>query len=304
MSKANIICYGEILWDMLPEDFGGKQPGGAPMNVAFHVQQLGTSSRMISRIGNDDLGKELLQFLKDKGIDTQLMQHDEILNTSTVEVELDANGTPSYEIIENVAWDNIHTSKELLDEVKANDAVVFGSLACRGERSRDTLFKLLEVATLRIFDINLRPPFYSKHLLERLLNYADIVKVNEEELAIVAAWVGIFKDTISTIQAVKDKYKIDVIIVTKGRDGVICIDNNQIFTHPIFPIEVSDTVGSGDAFLAGFIHHFLNGEPTLNCLKLASIMGAYVATKSGATPTLILEELEEIQKGKFTQRIA
>ena len=113
MSKANIICYGEVLWDMLPS---GKKPGGAPMNVAFHVQQLGTPSRMISRIGNDDLGSELIQFLNEKGIDTQLVQQDEALPTSTVEVTLDAKGTPSYEIIENVAWDNIQLTQKIQNE--------------------------------------------------------------------------------------------------------------------------------------------------------------------------------------------
>ena len=300
MSNTNIICYGEVLWDMLPS---GKKPGGAPMNVAFHVQQLGTSSRMISRVGKDTLGNALIDFLNKKGIDTQLVQQDDTLPTSTVEVTLDENGTPTYEIIENVAWDNIQILHDLLNEVTETDAVIFGSLACRTARSRQTLFELLEKVTLRIFDINLRPPFYSKALLERLLNYADIVKVNEEELDIVAEWIGNFDDEIEKIKAVKNKYNIDVIIVTKGQAGVICIDNNEVFTHPIFPIIVVDTVGSGDAFLAGFVHQFLKGATTDKCLELASMMGAYVATKSGATPTLDLRELEELQYGQYVRKV-
>ena len=301
MSKANIICYGEVLWDMLPS---GKKPGGAPMNVAFHVQQLGTPSRMISRIGNDDLGSELIQFLNEKGIDTQLVQQDEALPTSTVEVTLDAKGTPSYEIIENVAWDNIQLTQKLQNEITETDAVIFGSLACRTAQSQQTLFDLLEATTLRIFDINLRPPFYSKALLERLLNYADIVKVNEEELDIVAEWLGSFDNEMDKIEAIKNEYNIDVIIITKGKDGVICIDNNEVFTHPIYPVDVADTVGSGDAFLAGFVHYFLKGELTPNCLKLASIMGALVASKSGATPTIKTEEIEELMYGQFVQEVA
>ena len=293
---ANIICYGEVLWDMLPS---GKKPGGAPMNVAFHVQQLGTSSRLISRVGNDDLGSELIQFLYKKGIDTQLVQQDNALPTSTVEVTLDRNGTPTYEIFENVAWDNIQLMPKLLNKITESDAVIFGSLACRTLRSRQSLFELLEESNLRIFDINLRPPFYSKTLLERLLNYANIVKVNEEELDIAADWLGgdEFEGEMDKIKAIKNQYNIDIIIITKGKDGVICIDNNEVFTHPIYCVDVADTVGSGDAFLAGFVHAFLNGKSTPNCLELASIMGALVASKMGATPTIRMEEVEKLMYG-------
>ena len=291
ISKTSIICYGEVLWDMLPS---GRKPGGAPMNVAFHVQQLGTSSQMISRVGNDNLGQELMTFFDEKGIDTKLVQQDNDFPTSTVEVTLDRNGTPTYEIVENVAWDNIQISQGLLNEVTETDAIIFGSLACRTPQSQQTLFELLEAVTLRIFDINLRPPFYSKGLLEQLLYYADIVKVNEEELEIVAEYIGSFDDEIEKITAVKDKYNIDIIIVTKGTAGVICIDNNEVLIHPIFPVKVKDTVGSGDAFLAGFVHQFLREENTEACLELASAMGAIVSTKAGATPTINKNEIKEI----------
>lgn len=294
MSKKNIICFGEVLWDMLPS---GKKPGGAPMNVAYHVQQLGNSSRMISRIGNDDLGRELIEFLNKKGIDTNWVQQDDNLPTSTVEVSLDKDGTPTYEIVENVAWDNIQILPGLLNEATETNAVIFGSLACRTAQSQHTLIELLKIATLRIFDINLRPPFYSKSLLEQLLIYADIVKVNEEELEIVAKWIGDFPNEIEKISAVKDRYNLDVIIVTRGKTGAICIDNNEVFIHPIFPVIVADTVGSGDAFLAGFVHQFLKGKSTDECLELASAMGAFVATKSGATPTLDIKELKKIRNG-------
>ena len=242
------------------------------------------------------MGSELIQFLNEKGIDTQLVQQDDALPTSTVEVTLDRNGTPTYEIVENVAWDNIRLMPKLLNKITEIDAVIFGSLACRTVRSRQSLFELLEATTLRIFDINLRPPFYSKTLLERLLNYADIVKVNEEELDIAADWLGgnKFEDEMDKIEAIKNHYNIDIIIITKGKDGVICIYNNELFTHPIYPVDVVDTVGSGDAFLAGFVHAFLNGKSTPNCLELASIMGALVASKTGATPTIRMEEVEKL----------
>lgn len=292
MSKRKIICYGEVLWDILPS---GKTPGGAPMNVAFHLQQLGSSSRVISRVGNDTLGNELIQFLNKKGIDTKMIQLDTSLPTGTVNVKLDKDGTPAYKIVEDVAWDNIQISQEWFNKVKETDAVIFGSLACRTAQSQLSLFKLLEVVTLRIFDINLRPPFYSKTLLEKLLHQADIVKMNEEELEIVVKWIGDFDDEIKKIKAVKEKYHIDIILVTKGKAGVICMDNDTVFRHPIFPIVVADTVGSGDAFLAGFVHQFLQGKGTEECLELASAMGAFVATKSGATPILNIEELKKIQ---------
>lgn len=274
-----------------------KKTGGAPMNVAFHVQQLGTSSRMISRVGNDNLGQELMTFLDEKGIDTKLVQQDNDFPTSTVEVTLDRTGTPTYEIDENVAWDNIQILQGLLNEVTKTDALIFGSLACRTLQSQQTLFKLLEAVSLRIFDINLRPPFYSKELLERLLYYVDILKVNEEELEILAGWIGNFDDEIEKITAVKDEYNIDVIIVTKRTAEVICIDNNEIFIHPIFPIKVRDTFGSGNAFLAGFLHQFLRGKNTEACLELASVMGAIVSTKVGATPTINKNEIKEIIYG-------
>lgn len=295
MSKPNIICFGEVLWDMLPQEFGGKKPGGAPMNVAFHVQQLGSSTKMISSIGKDTLGDELLQFIENEGINTQLIQRTNDFPTSTVQVTLDEKGSPSYEIVENVAWDDIHISNEILSEVTETDAIVFGSLACRNQQSRNTLFKLLEVVNLRIFDVNLRPPFYSKSLLEKLLSYADIVKMNEEEMNIIAAWNDVVSDEISMIRFIKNHYKIDIIIVTKGSDGVVCMENNAIISHQGFPITVKDTVGSGDAFLAGFIHQFLKGENTANCLELASAMGAIVSTKTGATPKVSTEELEQIK---------
>jgi fructokinase len=298
MSKPNIICFGEVLWDMLPPEFGGKKPGGAPMNVAFHVQQLGSSTKMISSIGKDALGEELLQFIDNEGINSQLIQRTNDFPTSTVQVTLDEKGSPSYEIVENVAWDNIQLSNEILNEVTETDAVVFGSLACRNDRSRNTLFELLEVVNLRIFDVNLRPPFYSKSLLEKLLNYADIVKMNEAEMNIIAAWNHAIADELSMMTFIKNHYNIDIIIVTKGSNGVICMENDTIISHQGFPIKVKDTIGSGDAFLAGFIHQFLKGENTASCLELASAMGAIISTKTGATPKVTTTELEQIKTQK------
>ncbi len=290
-SKKNILSYGEVIWDRLPSE---KKPGGAPMNVAFHVQQLGTSSRIISRIGNDAQGQELMTFFHKKNMNTSLLQQDNDLPTGSVEVTLDINGTPRYEIMKNVAWDNIQLTPRLKEEAIKTDALIFGSLACRTSQSQQTLFELLDTVKLRIFDINLRPPFYSKELLEQLLHYADIAKVNEEELEIVAEWIGNFENEIKNITAVKNRYNINLIIVTKGTAGVTCIANNGLFNYPIYPIKVKDTVGSGDAFLAGFIHQYLNGENIKSCLELAVAMGAIVSSKVGATPTIYKSDLEEI----------
>ena len=176
--KSKIVCFGEILWDLLPT---GNVAGGAPMNVAYHANQLGTTAQMVSKIGKDELGKELLGFLNKKGVDTSLVQSDGTYPTGTVNVTLDSMGSPSYEIMAPVAWDYINANTTNKAAVQNADAFVFGSLAARNLRTRDTLFELLELTKLKVFDVNLRSPFYSKPLVLKFLQHADIVKMNDEE---------------------------------------------------------------------------------------------------------------------------
>lgn len=283
MQQPSIVCFGEVLWDMLPS---GKVAGGAPMNVAHHAQQLGLPSTMISSVGKDELGDELLLFLEGKGIPTRWIQRSTSYPTSSVQVHLDEQGSASYEIVEGVAWDDIQLEASMLEAVKGASAIVFGSLATRIATSKETLLALLAVAPLRVFDINLRAPFYSQSSIDALLKQADIVKVNDEELDMLADWYGQAKEMDSMTQFVMDKFQLQRVIVTRGGEGAICRDDAGLHSHPGFPVTVKDTVGSGDSFLAAFLTQMLKGESTSKCLAFACGVGALVATKSGGTPVV------------------
>lgn len=289
MRNPILLCFGEVLWDLLPT---GKIAGGAPMNVAYHANNLGLSTTMVSRVGADALGKELLAFLNSKGVSTQCIQTDPVFPTGTVNVTLSAQGTPSYEIVKPVAWDHIAQKEDLHDMAMEADALVFGSLACRSERSRETLLGLLELATLRVFDVNLRQPFYNRALLEALLLKADIVKLNDEELSILVAWNGIGGEEAHQMHFLKETFQIEMLVLTKGDKGAACLDATGYHTHPGFPVTVKDTIGSGDAFLAAFLSKLLAGADSPECLAYACALGALVATKQGGTPAIDPSEIE------------
>jgi fructokinase len=288
MQNPTLICFGEVLWDILPT---GKIAGGAPMNVAYHANNLGFSTKMISRIGNDPLGHALLHFLDEKGVSTQFVQTDQELPTGIVNVTLSPSGSPAYEIVNPSAWDNIQSDELMCDTVKETDVFVFGSLACRCAQTRNTLFNLLEGAMLRVLDANLRRPFYSKELLEELLSKADIAKMNDEELEIIADWKGVTGTEEEQMRAIKEFYQLELLILTKGDKGASCLDDADYCTHAGFSIPVADTIGSGDAFLAAFLKKLLSGDSTQECLNFACAIGALAATKQGGTPTITPEEI-------------
>ncbi len=284
MNLPSIICYGEVLWDLLPT---GKIPGGAPMNVAFHLNNFGVSTQMISRVGDDQNGKELVEFLKEKAVDTYLIQKDAFYPTGIVNVELDENGSPSYKIVKPVAWDYINLDLTNVNALKKAKAIVFGSLAARNNRSKETLFSLLESAKLKVFDVNLRAPFYSKELIEALLFQADIVKMNDEELDLIGGWF--FEDipTYTLAQKIKTHFSIEILIVTQGSKGAFAVNSkNEIKSIKAKKVTVVDTIGSGDSFLAGFLYKYLKLEPIFACLDFAARTGALVATKRGGTPKI------------------
>lgn len=301
MASTRVICFGEILWDILPT---GRIAGGAPMNVAYHLQNLGIQSSVISQIGGDEEGEALLQFLNNKGIDTRYIRPNFTFPTGRVNVSLDKHGNPSYQIIKDVAWDYIYLNDELVDAVKDADALVFGSLVCRSEYSKKTLFDLLKVANLRIFDLNLRPPFYSKNLIERLMRNAEIVKMSSSEFKIVCTWFEIEGTEKSCLQQLKDKFSLETILLTKGKEGVTCLHGELYGEQTAFTVKVEDTVGSGDAFLAGFINKILEMESLPNCLEFAGALGALVATHQGAVPELDKQEiLDLIQERKSSSKV-
>ena len=262
------------------------------MNVAYQTNNLGMRSRMISRVGSDDLGLELRAFLQAKGVSTDLVQTDPTYPTGIVNVLLDEKGIPSYEIVQPAAWDHIELSATMLDTVQAADALVFGSLSCRSEQSRNTLLALLEKAPLRVFDVNLRQPFYTQALLEELLPKATLVKVNDIELDILANWYGMTGTESDQMAALRSKFGFDRIIVTKGEHGAACLSNAGYCSIPGVSVKVQDTIGSGDAFLSGFLSQYFAGANDQECLRFANAMGALTATKAGGTPSISQEEIQ------------
>lgn len=293
MKQPTIICFGEVLWDMLPT---GKVAGGAPMNVAYHAQQLGAQSSMISSVGRDILGDALLDFLKTKKIGTALLQRSETLPTSVVKVYLDDTGSASYEIVEGVAWDDIQITEPMKAAVEQADVLVFGSLVTRGEASKSALEQLLQRAKLRVFDVNLREPFFSSASIARLLEQADVVKTNDDELELLAGWFDQSSDMPSITQHLLNRFDLQKVIVTRGSKGAACRDQAGWHEHPGYPVTVKDTVGSGDSFLAGFLTRMLFGESTLDCLDFGCAVGALVATHSGGTPQISPEVVKAFQK--------
>lgn len=281
------VCFGEILWDVLPDKI---LPGGAPMNVAYHLNQLGVPSAMISRVGQDDLGRQLLEFITSKNVTGDFVQVDSNHETSRVLAKLDGNSV-TYDIIKPVAWDYIEYNRQLQQLISRTPYFIFGSLGARSEVSRQTLFELLEVARHKVLDINLRKPHFDKSTLEHLLRHADVLKLNEDELHLLSGWFGFGGDDKEQIIAFQDKFHLNMILTTRGDKGAMVVNDGQLYEHPGFKVTVADTIGSGDSFLAAFLSKFINGTPVVDALKFATGMGAFVATKHGACPVYTPEEV-------------
>lgn len=256
------------------------------MNVAFHLNNFGLRSRMVSRVGADVLGKELLTFLSQKGVSTDLIQKDYTFPTGVVNVILDEKGSPSYDIVRPVAWDYIHFNDSVLKALENSDMLVFGSLAARNETSANTLLQMLDAAPKKVFDVNLRPPYYRRELLETLLARTDILKMNDEELDIISDWYALPRDEKERMADIRERFDLQGVLMTKGKDGALYFDDEGLHLQSGFPVKVKDTIGSGDSFLAGFLSQLLAGRPAKECLSFACATGALVATRSGGTPLI------------------
>lgn len=276
----NILCFGEILWDTFED---GRVAGGAPMNVARHLVQQGADVSFASKVGTDAPGTELVEFLKGGGLYSGLVSQDEALPTCIVTVELDATGQATYIIPQPVSWDNMETNDELTNAAEQASAIVFGSLACRTKVTRDTLLNVLDETTaLKVFDVNLRAPHYNLATIETLSAKADVVKMNEDEAALlIGGSNGDLKEKITEFQK---KYHPQTICVTRGENGAIIWHDYEFFEHPGYPVDVVDTVGAGDAFLATFVMGLLTKQPMQQVLEKACKVGAFVAGNRGANP--------------------
>ncbi len=286
-----IICFGETLWDMLPS---GKMPGGAPMNVAIHLTYHQFAPVIVSRVGNDDLGKELLDFLREKNVSTRYIQTGQTHLTGVVKANISNKTEVTYKIVEPVAWDYVQFDDAVADLVKQSDVFIYGSLAARSPATRETLLRYLPLAKLRVFDVNLRPPHYTPEQVEILLQFADIVKMNHQELAEIAGWYHLNGDEQQQMAQVKSRFGLQLVIVTRGENGAAVLIEQEYLEHAGFTVEVADTIGSGDAFLATFLSNYLQQKPIPEALQKACAVGAFVATRAGATPAYLPAEAEGI----------
>lgn len=289
--REKVICFGEVLWDMLP---GGKKIGGAPLNVAYHLHKLGINSILVSRVGSDEYGDEVKSFLNQKRLSQTGLQTDNSHPTGKAEVNLHSSQEVTFEISSNAAWDYIALNDKLNLIVDGTNYIVFGSLITRHQPSRDTLLHLLNLIPHTIFDINLRKPFYSKEIIEALLKKAEIVKMNESELDIIAKWFNANGSQRSQMESLSDRFHLKTIIITAGAKGAFAYSNGDyVFGEP-YKVPIADTVGSGDASLAGFLSTYMKGGNLQLSLEAGNKMGALIAQKQGGCPEYVIEELHEI----------
>ena len=281
-----IIGLGELLWDCFADT---RRPGGAPANVAWHAAQLGARGLVVSRVGTDPLGNELLELLARRGLDVSRVQTDERHPTGTVTVETSSTGQPDYTIHDHVAWDYLEFDQELEQLIAGAAAVCFGTLAQRHETSRDTIHRCLDAIGpdgLSIYDVNLRQDWWDPDRVEDSLERCDIVKLNDEELERLAGRLDWPQDDPTVAcRVIRDRYRIDIVCVTRGADGCLLVSGEDVADVPGEEIEVSDTVGAGDAFTAAMIWSQWKGWSLETTARLANRVGARVAASPGGMPS-------------------
>lgn len=282
MKKLKVIAVGEIVWDMLP---AGKQLGGAPLNFAFFSKELGAEAYAVSAIGNDALGDETLAVASATGVNLDYLQRNN-LPTSRVLISLDNEGVPQYEIVENVAWDALECPQMILDLVKDASVMCWGSLAQRSVTSRQSVLAMLSAAPkecVKVFDINIRQHYYSREVIETSLGYADILKLNEDELPLVASLLGLSGQERDIVRQLIEKYALKYLVYTHGADFSEVYSATGEYSHvPTPKVKVVDTVGAGDSFTAVFVTSILQGLSMAESHARAVEVSAYVCTQNGA----------------------
>jgi len=288
----NIVCFGEVLWDVFPTH---KKIGGAPLNVAVRLQSLYNKVSIISRIGKDKKGRKIIDFIKEHGVEDKNIQVDEKLKTGKVKVMLNEKGSASYNINYPRAWDNIQITEEAKAITQHSDAFVFGSLVARDDTSKNTLYELLKLAKYKIFDVNLREPYYTIDMLNYLMYEANFIKFNDDEIFEIAKRLGSKNHSLEqTIHFIANETQTETICVTKGRHGAILYYNNTYYYNSGYQIEVVDTVGAGDSFLASLINKLLKGSSPQEAINFACAVGALVASSEGANPEIKQEDIQEM----------
>ena len=278
------VAFGEVLWDVFSDK---KKIGGAPLNVALRMKSLGAEVTMISSVGNDQDGQAIIDEVKSLGLDTEAISQSEDFPTGLVNVTLDKQGAATYEIAYPSAWDKIVLNDKARDYVAAADVLIYGSLIGRDEVSRHALTELLRMQAYKVFDVNLRKPHYSYEILEQFMKPADFIKFNDDELIEIATeWQSPFKSLEESMQFIAEKSNAPAICVTKGKDGAILLWKGKVYNNTGYPVEVADTVGAGDSFLATLITLLLTGKAPQEALDYACAVGALVAQSEGANPEI------------------
>jgi fructokinase len=291
-----IIGIGELLWDMLPD---GKMLGGAPANFAYWSTRLGNRGVVASRVGEDALGNDALALLTQADVETAYIQRDAERPTGTVDVELDASGQARYTIVEDVAWDFLAFSEQWADLATHADAICFGLLAQRAAITRATMRQFLAAApadALRVLDVNFRPPYDDDGILRESLALADVVKLNDAELAAVATRFALIGDSEEEqARSLLNAYDLDLVCVTRGARGSLLVTATEQIAHPGFSVEVADTIGAGDSFTAALVHQYLRGAPLERIAAAANRLGTWVASQRGGMPPVDQQTLEGIR---------
>jgi fructokinase len=303
-----ILGIGEVLWDLLPE---GAQLGGAPANFAVMAGRMGNHAAILSRIGRDELGSKAVELLQLQSTDPSFLQVDPAHETGKVTVSL-SNGQPNYTIHQAAAWDFLELSDEWVQLVERADALCFGTLAQRSAVSRQTIQKLVSQSSstcVRIFDVNLRTPFYSNEVIQESLELATVIKMNDAEIAIVLESLGLALPEPNARENARQKLdwmrksakrllaefsKLEMVVVTRGSHGSLLETRKDWHEHSGFPVKVADTIGAGDAFTAALTHYLLNGANLAQLNEAGNRWGSWVASQSGAMPTLTNETRTEM----------
>jgi len=293
-----MIGLGEVLWDILPS---GKVLGGAPANFAYMTNVLGDQGIVASRVGNDELGREACEVIQRLGLNTSYLQQDNEHPTGTAAVSIDAAGQPNFMIQEPVAWDFLQWTTDWEELSARADVICFGSLAQRSLSSADTIDRFLRNAsakTLRICDVNLRQSFYNEDVLRKSFQYADIVKLNDQELIQVSFLFHLGGGTAEVIaRRLLQNCDLKLVCITRADRGSLLVSREQTVEHRGFQVKVADAVGAGDAFTACLAHHYVRGSPLQQISEAANRFASWVATQRGATPPIASSQLQEILNG-------
>ncbi|UJH92853.1 carbohydrate kinase [Antarcticibacterium sp. 1MA-6-2] len=288
--EIKAVCFGEVLWDIFPDE---ERIGGAPLNVASRLSSWGINAEMISSIGNDKKGEEILAYLKGQKVFVQNITTDPEYPTGKVQVTLSKSGSATYEIAYPSAWDKIKLTDGMLKSVEHANAFIFGSLVCRDEVSRDTLYTLLDSATYKVLDINLRPPHYELDVLNNLMQKADFIKFNDEELFEIAEKLGSpYNSMEQNLEFISEKTNTPSICITKGSHGAVLLTEGTLYYNSGYKVKVKDTVGAGDSFLATLVAKLLQKENPQKAIDTACAVGALVASHKGANPNLTEEQIK------------